>query len=184
MENNRLPTTREISVNKIRAARKAAAKIEKVERQVDSVANENKFALLGKSEGVQNAFTTSEMNNELADVLEQRQNKSMKKPKALVHGMGLKTQNQHQTQPPPGMEEKSLRAISQLSHRISPIPRSSSAQRNYQNQGDQDDEFEDQNRAADLRLGSIPQKTEQAHKTQHDFFQSVHDDMADYYFNP
>ena len=52
MENNRLPTTREISVNKIRAARKAAAKIEKVERQVDSVANENKFALLGKSEGV------------------------------------------------------------------------------------------------------------------------------------
>ena len=52
MENNRLPTTREFSVNKIRAARKAAAKIEKVERQVDSVANENKFALLGKSEGV------------------------------------------------------------------------------------------------------------------------------------
>ena len=93
MENNRLPTTREISVNKIRAARKAAAKIEKVERQVDSVANENKFALLGKSEGVQNAFTTSEVHNELADVLEQRQNKSMKKPKALVHGMGLKTQN-------------------------------------------------------------------------------------------
>ena len=39
MDNNRLPTTREISVNKIRAARKAAAKIEKVERQVDSVAN-------------------------------------------------------------------------------------------------------------------------------------------------
>ena len=36
----------------------------------------------------------------------------------------------------------------------------------------------------DLRLGSNPQKTEQAHKTQHDFFQSVHDDMADYYFNP
>ena len=32
MENNRLPITREFSVNKIRAARKAAAKIEKVER--------------------------------------------------------------------------------------------------------------------------------------------------------
>ena len=36
----------------------------------------------------------------------------------------------------------------------------------------------------DLRIGSIPQKTEQPHTTQHDFFQSVHDDMADYYFNP
>ena len=57
MENNRLPTTREMTVSKIRAARKAVAKVQKVERQVDSVANENKFALLGKSEGVQNAYT-------------------------------------------------------------------------------------------------------------------------------
>ena len=33
------------------------------------------------------------MNNELEDVLLERQAKSMKKPKALVHGLGLKTQN-------------------------------------------------------------------------------------------
>ena len=54
---------------------------------VDTVADENKDAFLGRSEGIKNAYRQKDLNNDVTDVLEARLQKKMVAPKVFGHGL-------------------------------------------------------------------------------------------------
>ena len=123
---NRMPRTKTINLGIKPAGKGQRPTQAKVEILVDTVADENKDAFLGRSEGIKNSYKQKALNKDVVDVLEERLSRSMARPKVFGHGLhGANVKNVTAGATTVGVEEKSVKGFSRLSHNVSPIPRES-----------------------------------------------------------
>ena len=136
----------------------------KVEMMVDTVADENKDAFLGRSEGIKNSLNQRKMSDDVEDVLNARLHNKMVAPKVFGHGLHMANiTDQVNTVVQTQDEDKSVKGFSRLSNVITPIPRSSSISKNEKEDKKRDGESSEGSPRAMVEARRGSSKQEKSH---------------------